>query len=130
VPEIDRAAEVLRRVSNFLMTLTDDQVDDLIAGQVRITLTPGSRKKSHSRPLSIAGSDVSRIRAELQSKATREEGITFLDSLVLTRESLRVIAVALDLPTPRTDTVAKLKDRIIDATIGYRLRSDAIRSRD
>ena len=127
--EMEKTAEVLRKISSFLRTLTDDQVDDLITGQVKLTLTENPRRKPYSSRTSDAKPDINRLRQDLESKATREEGIALLDDLALTRESLRSIASALDLPTPRTDTVARLKDRIVDATIGYRLRSDAIRSR-
>jgi hypothetical protein len=129
VAEMEKTAEVLRKISSFLRTLTDDQVDDLITGQVKLTLTENPRRKPYSSRTSDAKPDINRLRQDLESKATREEGIALLDDLALTRESLRSIASALDLPTPRTDTVARLKDRIVDATIGYRLRSDAIRSR-
>lgn len=129
-PEIEKTTEVLRRVSNFLRTLTDDQVDDLITGKVRLTLTGNPASKAHDSKRSRVKPDVARIRQELMSMQTREEGTAFLDSLALTRYSLQEIAVAMDLPVPRTDTVERLKDRIVEATIGYRLRSNAIRSAD
>jgi hypothetical protein len=128
--EIEKTAEVLRRVSNFLRTLTDDQVDDLISGRVRLTLTNGPSRKSLAKRRDVAALDINHLREDLTAKSTREEGIDLLESLGLTRESLREIATAMDLPTPKTDTVARLKDRIVEATIGYRLRSSAIRSGD
>ena len=128
--EIEDTAEVLRKVSSFLRTLTPEEVDDLIAGKVRITLTSRVGRSAYPRRSAIHKLDTDLIRRQLRDKATREDGFAFLESLELTRDSLRAIATALDLPTPKSDTVGKLKDRIIEATIGYRLRSDAIRSRD
>lgn len=128
--EIEKAAEVLTRVSSFLRTLTDEQVDDLIAGKVRLALTQNSERRRASKRGSAAKIDVAHIREELMNRKTREEGIDFLNELALPRNSLQEIAAAMDLPTPRSDTVERLKDRIIEATIGYRLRSNAIRSTD
>ncbi|SRR6266851_6616361 len=126
--EVSRTAEVLRRVSNFLRTLSDDQIEDLIAGRVNLTLAPEpGRRRQRSK---VDTPDVSMIQAELQSRMSREEGMEYLESLSLTRPSLQAIAAAMDLPTPRGDSVARLKERILEATIGYRLRSEAIRSRD
>lgn len=128
--EIDKTTEVLRRISNFLRSLTDEQIEDLITGKVRLTLTasPGSGRSSKR----VGGQklDLANIREELANKQTREEGFDLLNELALSRSSLQEIAVAMDLPTPKTDTVERLKDRIVDAAIGYRLRSNAIRSVD
>ncbi len=126
--DIEKAAQVLLRVSNFLRSLTEEQIDDLITGQVSLTLTPQPAKRRQRKRLDAA--EIERIRTELQAKSSRETGMEYLENLSLTREALREIAGALDLPTPRDDTIARLKDRVIEATIGYRLRSDAIRSRD
>lgn len=130
MPEAIKSTEVLRKIADFLRTLTDDQIDDVITGKVKLTLTSSRDKRVSVKPRSIDESDIIHIREELVSKHTREEGIALLDNLELTRESLKDIAVAMDLPTPKTDTVSRLKDRIVEATIGYRLRSNAIRSRD
>jgi hypothetical protein len=126
--EQERAAEVVRRVAIFLRTLTDKDIDDLVAGRVRLTLAAPPAKRS--TPRTVEKIDIEALRRELSTKATREDGMSLLDSLGLTRESLRQVAATLDIPTPKTDTVARLKDRIIEATIGYRLRSEAIRNTD
>ena len=125
---IEKTAQILLRVSNFLRSLTEEQIDDLITGQVSLTLTSQPAKRRQRKRLDAA--EIERIRTELQAKSSREAGMEYLESLSLTREALREIAGALDLPMPRDDTIARLKDRVIEATIGYRLRSDAIRSRD
>jgi hypothetical protein len=128
--DVDRSAEILRRVSNFLRNLTEAQIDDLIEGRAKITLSGNPRRAQPAKARSSSKEDVERIINELASKSTRAEGVALLDSLGLTRASLRDIALAMKLPAPRTDTVDDLKDRIVDATIGYRLRSDAIREPD
>lgn len=126
--EVEKTAEILRKVSNFLRTLTDEQIDDLISGRVKLALTGSSRRKISSKRQSLSAPEISGIIEELSVKSTLEDGLAVLDDLALTRESLRQIASTMDLPTPKTDTVAKIKSRIVDATIGYRLRSNAIRA--
>jgi len=46
------------------------------------------------------------------------------------RAELKALATDMDLPVPKSDTVGRLRDRIVEATIGFRLRSQAIRSVD
>jgi hypothetical protein len=128
--EQEKAAEVLRKVATFLRGLTEDEIDDLLAGRTRLTLVGRSTRKPVSRTSVTPELDVDALRRELTAKATREEGMSLLNSLSPTRETLRQIASAIDIPAPKTDTVERLKERIIEATIGYRLRSQAIRNSD
>jgi hypothetical protein len=37
------------------------------------------------------------------------------------------LAAALDLPAMKSDTVDRLRNRIVEAVIGYKLRSSAVR---
>ena len=57
----------------------------------------------------------------------RDEGQAFLDGLRLSKLELQELAGSLDMPVSKSDTVGKLKDLVIEATIGFRLRSNAIR---
>ncbi|OAV70500.1 hypothetical protein Barb4_01328 [Bacteroidales bacterium Barb4] len=59
---------------------------------------------------------------------TCEEGELFLLSKHLKRAELEVIARGLDIPFQKRDRTDRLKDKIIEGTIGFRLRSQAIRS--
>lgn len=128
MPEQDRTIEILRRVALFLKGLTEEEAEDLANGRVRLELVGRPSRRHISKDSSAEALDIEALCKELAVKATREEGMTLLDSLNLTRESLRRVAAAVDAPTPKTDTVQRLKERIVEATIGYRLRSKAIRN--
>jgi hypothetical protein len=58
---------------------------------------------------------------------TREEGVAYLAGLDLNRDDLRRLVAALDLPATRSDNTDRLRARVAEALIGYRLRSQAIR---
>ena len=64
----------------------------------------------------------------LKSYNTREEGESYLLSLDLKRKDLEAVAKALDLPYSKKDTIVKIREKIIEGTIGYRLSSNAILS--
>lgn len=104
--DVDRSAEILRRVSNFLRNLTEAQIDDLIEGHVRITLTDNPRRPQSAKTRSNSEEDVERIINELTSKSTRAEGLALLDSLGLTRASLRDIALAMKFRRQRPTLLA------------------------
>lgn len=126
--DVESSIAVLREISNFLRRLSDEEVRQLAAGEARIVLD--SKKTRPSTRSKERGSvNIARTIEVLGTKATREEGLSYLEQLHLTRMNLRRLADAMDLPVPKSDTVDRLTDRIIEATIGYRLRSAAIRDR-
>jgi hypothetical protein len=127
MPEIEKHTAVLREVANFLRSLTDEQVGQLERGEARIVLgrrNTSTRKNRVSQEQSI---DLADVRASLQEMDNRDEGQAFLDGLRLSKLELQELAGSLDMPVSKSDTVGKLKDLVIEATIGFRLRSNAIR---
>jgi hypothetical protein len=106
----------------------DDEFAAFIAGERDIVIrAPGRGSKGPK----LTGEDTqllaARVRTELAGMHTRESGLEFLESLRLNRAALRALVSALDLPLTRSDNMERLRDRIIEALIGYRLRSQAIR---
>lgn len=128
--EVEKSAAILREVANFLRALTHEQVDELARGDARIILArrnTSARKQRVSQDQSV---DLDGVRATLQEMDTRDEGQAFLDRIKLPRSALQILATSMDMPVNKSDTVEKLKDLVIEATIGFRLRSNAIRGAD
>lgn len=69
------------------------------------------------------------ILKELQNHGTREDGLVFLSSNSLTKKELEQLAKSLDVLILRQDKVEQIKDKIIEATIGAVLRSNAIQGK-
>ncbi|MCP4485933.1 MAG: hypothetical protein GY820_01190 [Gammaproteobacteria bacterium] len=69
------------------------------------------------------------ILKELQSFNTREDGALFLTRELLNKKELEQIAKSLDILVLRQDKVEQIKDKIIEATIGAVLRSNAIQGK-
>lgn len=120
-----------RALAAFLRNLKDEDVLAIESGAARIVVerrVSDSRRRPSSRISEPV--DYELIRARLTKSQTREEGLAVLSELAPHRLHLDGLARSLDLPRRKSDNVDRLKDRIVDATIGYRLRSDAIRSAD
>ena len=120
---------VLRQIATLLRNLSPEQIDDLASGRARITIEnkPTRARKGRRAPQDIPDPDL--VRSKLLGLTAREEGRAYLDGLGLNKPSLQRLASTLDLPAPNTDSVDRIKDRIVEATIGYRLRSEAIRGK-
>ena len=60
---------------------------------------------------------------------SREDGFKLLVDKCSSRLDLEVLARKLDIPFTKKDIIEKLKDKIIEGTIGFRLRSQAIQDK-
>jgi hypothetical protein len=124
---VDIPIEILKQVSSLLRRLTSEDVENLLSGRARLVCEPVSRRASSKRIALAEVPDLEQVQSTLSSMDSREKGYSYLVDLGLGREQLRLLASSLDLPVPRSDTVDKVRDRIVEATIGYRLSSEAIR---
>ncbi|MDR0612251.1 MAG: hypothetical protein LBG45_01980 [Dysgonamonadaceae bacterium] len=70
--------------------------------------------------------DVDYIIHEFPKMKTRKEGEEYLLSRKLKRLDLEIILRKLDIPFQKKDSIEKLRDKIIEGTTGFRLRSQAI----
>lgn len=62
----------------------------------------------------------------LNSINSRREGESFLISKKTSKSDLESIAKRMDIPLSKKDNIAKMIQKIIEGTIGYRLNSQAI----
>lgn len=119
-----------RVLSQFLRSLTDEDIEAIEQGRARLTVTPARQLGERGERSKPPGIDVDAIVTRLRASGSLDEGRAVLDSGAHRRDDLRVVAQALDLPAPKEDTIGRLRERILDATIGFRLRSNAIRGVD
>lgn len=117
----------LWRVIKALEEADDEMIECIARRGVHLEASSereSGRKAGISQLSSQELHDLSRI---LGSMKTREEGLTYLENKAYPGLVLRSIAQHLDIPILTRDTVAVMRDKIIEATIGYQLRSKAIR---
>lgn len=125
------AAAVLRKVASFLLTLSDEDATDLIEGRQKLELAPRDRAtKRRASASELSEREIEQILDELRSSTSRDEGDAVLARADLKKKDLEAIARFADLPVRRRDKVSDLEDRLVESTIGYRLRSRAIKGKD
>lgn len=118
---------LLRRIADVLDRLSPDEVDALLEGRSRLEVS----RSLHSKPKRPKAKpiDPSVVISRLQETQTREQAMTLLEAEGITKVMLEAIARALDLPVLRSDTVDRLRQKIVEAAVGYRINSEAIRGR-
>ncbi|MEV6690350.1 hypothetical protein AB0M35_02570 [Micromonospora sp. NPDC051196] len=117
---------LLRLVARFLGSLSADEVDRLLAGQSKLSIVDTTTKRVPTDGADAPAMTREEIIAAFSEIHTREEGLAALNRLAKNKSSLQRITQALDLPNRKSDTVDDLRKRIIEATVGYRLRSNAV----
>jgi hypothetical protein len=126
-PAADALRAILIAASEAVRTWNDTDVAAFLAGESELTLKVRARPARRKPIVSLDGDQVDEVRRALGAMETREAGSEYLDRMGLGREGLRMLAGGLDLPTNRSDTIERLRNRIVESLIGYRLRSSAIR---
>ncbi len=119
----------LRRLSFLIAGLSSDELnklaDDSYALELKIT-----KKRNRDDTHEFFEVDVTSIISKLSTFASREAAQDFLSAGYSSRKALEPIARALDIPIVKQDKVEQLRDKIIEATVGARIRSIAIQGGD
>lgn len=117
---------LLKHLAKAADRLTDDEIADVVAGRCRLVLS--IEEAATSRPAGAVTEqlDFDTLIASLKSAETRDAANQLIEDTALTRSQLAQLAKSLDLPVQRSDDLARLREKIVETTIGFRLRSNAI----
>lgn len=120
--------EVERYIS-FLKNLSKEELNSLSKKEMEIVFEIKNKQNIQKNiERLISEQEVNDIILKLSSMNERLEGENYLKPLKLSRQSLEVILKKLDIPYQKKDSISKLYDKIIESTIGYKLRSQAIQN--
>lgn len=116
----------LRRLVDAVERLSEDDLSKLgdESYSIEIRLTRKRNKEDAITPIQEA--DLENVIEKLTNFPSREDAQQFLDANFSTRKSVELIARKLDIPISRQDKVETLRDKVIETTVGARVRSQAI----
>ncbi len=118
-------ANILRRLADYIDRHPDEDLAPILAQAAALTqsVTPKKKQGPQKKTEPI---DVRALAGELVVLSSREAGDSLLREKAPNRTDLETVARFLQLPVQRDDTVEKLRAKIVENTIGSRLRSNAI----
>lgn len=119
------AAAALRRVAAALERMSDEELARLSEPEAEIEIKV-LRRRLKDGPAPEARLDLVNIALKLTGAASRSEACAFLDEGFGTKKALEQIARHLDVVVSKQDKAESLRDKIVEATVGARLRSEAI----
>jgi hypothetical protein len=117
---------ILQKLASALDDLSQDELAKLLDDSYSIEIKITRKRTQEERPTSAHEVDIHLIIEQLTSCASREDAQIFLVNNHPTKKSLELIARKLDIPIIRQDTLVVLRDKVIEATVGARMRSQAI----
>lgn len=117
---------VFRRISEAIDSLPEDEIRKLSDPQYDVEVRTVRRRTKDELAILPSSTNVEDIIKELFEQATRPDAQSFLDSKYPGKKALELIARKLDIPIVRQDKIESLRDKIIEATVGAKLRSQAI----
>ena len=120
------AASALRRLAAALEQMSEDEIAKLNDPNCEIEIKV-IRRRSKEEVSPEALLDLNEIVAKLTKFPSRAEASQFMEATFDTKKTLDRIARHLDVPVLKQDKVETLRDKIIEATVGARLRSEAIK---
>lgn len=121
-----------RRLAAFLEGLTEQDITDIERGSafLEVSRAKDFTKRRRRKRLAVPSkTELRRILDDLDTILDREAGFAKLDGEIDNKAGLEALARLADLPVQRRDTRDDLRHKIIEATIGYRLRSRAVQGR-
>ena len=120
----------LSSIASLIDDLTESDIKKLESGEfeLKLKITKKISKKSPNKLLDTTFFNL--IIQELNAVKLRDEGMTILDNYFKNKVALEVFARHIDVAIIRSNKVQDIKETIVDATVGARLRSGAIQGKD
>ncbi|NKC13194.1 MAG: hypothetical protein GKR94_13645 [Gammaproteobacteria bacterium] len=126
-----KAVQLLQELAKQLARLPASDIEAVISGAARIRVVVEDTKAGQKRASdSIADSELVALVEEMRQCKTRQAAISALERVGSTKTILARVSRLLDLPVQKTSSAEMMAEKVIEATVGFRLRSAAVEGRN
>jgi hypothetical protein len=123
-----QVARLLRALATLVEKSDPDEVAKLLGSRGAALSSPIERQTQKGTfTHTTTPADLPKLAQQLRALNSRDEGHGLLSSVSLTRRELEALGRLVGTPVLKTDNMERLTERIIEACIGSRLSSAAIR---
>ena len=123
---------LFNEIADSISFLSDSDIEKLVSGEYQISIKV-QRKKNVTNSLASfesKSSEYEKILSDLNLIKNREAGAEFLNDKLKNKVNFEKFAKFIDVAVMKSDKVEKIRDNIIETTIGARLRSEAIQNKN
>lgn len=125
--------KLLKVLASVLEKLTDEEMDALLAGELKLVTEAKAKRKETKAKAAPAVVDESFLKSAAEQLSfcnSREDGQKILTAMKLKKADLLQIAESNMITARKGDSLKTIKDAIIEHFIGSRLRGDAFKTID
>lgn len=127
---------ILDAISDRLSKLSKSELNSIVNGSSEIEISIVKKEiknktvKSNDRNISSKADMLDLIVSRLGEVTSREAGIIILEEIIPLKNDLESFAKYIDVVVNKSDRVENVKSKIVDATVGAKLRSGAIQGKE
>lgn len=116
--------DIINVLSKTLSNINDEQFNKLITNSAKLMYVENEVKKKIET--SSSNIEISNLASSIKEFNTREETQKYIEDLKLKKDDLFSIGKLVNANMSKKDTKTKITEKIIDATVGAKLRIEAI----
>ena len=121
---------LLQAILRDVKDLDDMSFEGFLAGDLKIGVIRRVGSRSAKLATTCSEEQVARLKESLEKVTAREHARELIGSVLRTRRDMTHFARCLDIPIPNRASSEEMMNRLVEGTVGYRLRSAAIRERE
>lgn len=121
-----QTVNLLKRLVEAISSLPEEELAKLSDVNYTIEIRAIRRRTKDDLALQSLDASVEDAIVEITALPSRQDAQAFLDVRFSSKKALELIARKLDIPIVRQDKVEELRDKVVEATVGARIRSQAI----
>lgn len=122
----DNLLTVFRRISDALDLLSNEELQRLSDPSYTVEVRAVRRRAKEEQSTAISEDVAKEFVKVLTGQSSRQDAQALLDAQFPSKKALEFVARHLDIPIVRQDKLEDLRDKIVEATVGARIRSQAI----
>ncbi|MFA0251466.1 hypothetical protein AB4480_18610 [Vibrio sp. 10N.261.45.A4] len=125
-------SRLLLSLNEFVLSLSDEEIEKINIGEYSIShkLTKNKPRKSEGVKSQFNDIDCVSILSDIESVSSRSQGRDLINYYLKNKVQLEIFAKYIDVAVMRSDKVDKIKENIIESTVGAKLRSQAIQGKE
>lgn len=122
---------LFRELQDAVLELSEEELEKIISGEYQFTLKIVKKKGvANSKSSKVDDLKYKNLLDSLNLCESRTQGYELLYQELNTKSELEKFARHIEVAVTKSDNIEKIKDNIIESTVGAKLRSDAIQNKN
>ncbi|MDI3150064.1 hypothetical protein [Serratia nevei] len=125
-------ASIFRELQDAVLELSNNDIEKVISGDYQFSIKLVKKKNTTANRIILKedkSSGYEYLLGLLSQCTSREDGVSLLERELKNKSDYERFARQVEVAVMKSDKLEKIRDNIIESTVGARLRSDAIQNK-